>query len=110
MAKTERQRDARGRLLCHTHPGIGALHEIKFYQKLTCFLVPMLPFQCLVRQVALDYMIQGIEVCWQARALFLLQQAAGSYLIAYLEDSNLLAIHARRKMIMEKDMKMVHRI
>ena len=69
----------------------------------------MRPFQRFV-QVALDFMIQGHEARWQAKALFLLQQAAESYLVTYLEDSNLLVIHARQKMIMEKDMKMVCRI
>ena len=53
----------------------------------------MLPFQRFIRQVALDFMIQGREVHWQAPALFLLQQAADSYLVTYLEDTNLLAIH-----------------
>ena len=110
MAKTEQQRDARRRLLRKTCPGIGALRNIRFYQKSTCFLIPMQPFQRFIRQVALDFMIQGREVHWQAKALFLLQQAAESYLVTYLEDSNLLAIHAGQKMIMEKDMKMVHRI
>ena len=41
MAKHERQRDARGRLLHKRHPGLRALREIKFYQKSTCSLILM---------------------------------------------------------------------
>ena len=54
MARNERQRDARGRLLRKIHPGARALREIRFYQKSTCFLILMRAFQRSVRQVALD--------------------------------------------------------
>ena len=47
---------------------------------------------------------------WQARALFTLQQAAESYLVAYICDTNLLAIHAKRSTIMQKDMQLVRRM
>ena len=90
-----------------THPGIGALREIRFYQKSTCFLIPMRAFQRLVRQVALDEALNGKEYHWQAQALFALQQAAEAYMVAYLCDTNLLAIHAKRSMIMDKDMMLV---
>ena len=95
MAKHERQQDDRGRPLRRRRPGIGALYEIRFYQKSTCFLVPMVAFQRLVRQVALDVALGGKEYRWQARALFVLQQAAEAYMVAYLCDANLLAIHAK---------------
>ena len=110
MAKNEWQRDARARLLHKTHPGIGALREIKFYQKSTCFLIPMRAFQRYVRQVALDEALSGQEYCWQARALFVLQQAVEAYMVAYLCDVNLLAIHAKRSTIMDKDMMLVRRM
>ena len=110
MAKHERRQDARGRLLRKRRPGIGALYEIRFYQKSTCFLIPMTAFQRYVRQVALDVALGGKEYRWQARALFALQQAAEAYMVAYLCDANLLAIHAKRSMIMEKDMVLVRRM
>ena len=91
-------------------PGIGALYEIRFYQKSTCFLIPMIAFQRYVRQVALDVALGGKEYRWQARALFALQQAAEAYMVAYLCDANLLAIHAKRSTIMEKDMVLVRRM
>ena len=110
MAKNERRQDARGRLLRKRCPGMGALYEIRFYQKSTCFLILMIAFQRYVRQVALDVALGGKKYCWQARALFALQQAAEAYMVAYLCDANLLAIHAKRSTIMEKDMELVRRM
>ena len=52
----------------------------------------------------------GGKYWWQARALFALQPAAESYLVAYLCDTNLLAIHARWPTIMPKDMVLVRRM
>ena len=110
MARNERQWDAMGRLLRKIHAGTEALREIRFYQKSTCFLIPMRAFQRFVWQVALDESPNGKEYCWQARALFALQQAAEAYMVAYLCDANLLAIHAKWSMIMEKDMVLVRRM
>ena len=110
MAKHERQRNDEGKLLRRRRPGLGALYEIKFYQKSTCFLIPMRAFQRFVRQVALDEALSGKEYRWQARALFALQQAAEAYMVAYLCDANLLAIHTKRSTIMEKDMVLVRRM
>ena len=55
----------------------------------------MRAFQRFVRQVALDKSPGGKEYLWQAQALFALQQAAEAYMVAYLCDANLLAIHAK---------------
>ena len=67
-------------------------------------------FQRLVRQICMDEIPNGANFRWQARALFALQQAAESFLVAYLCDTNLLAIHAKRTMIMSKDMVLVCRM
>ena len=91
-------------------PGSCALQEIRFYQKSTCFLISMRGFQRYVRQVVLDEIIGGEQYRWQAKALFTLQQAAESYLVAYLCDTNLLAIHAKRSTIMPRDMQLVRRM
>ena len=60
--------------------------------------------------MALDESSSGKENRWQARALFALQQAAEAYMVAYLCDANLLAIHAKQSTIMEKDMVLVRRM
>ena len=60
--------------------------------------------------MALDESPSGIKYHWQARPLFVLQQAAEAYMAAYLCDANLLAIHAKRSTIIEKDMVLVRRM
>ena len=60
-------------------------------------------FQQYVCEIVLNEIQDGGKYQWQARALFALQQAAESYLVAYLCD-NLLAIHAKHSTIMPKDM------
>ena len=95
------QRNDQNRDIRRARAGFRALREIRFYQKSTCFLIPMRAFQRAVRQVALD--TNGKDHRWQAQALFALQQATEAYLVAYLADANLLAIHAHRTTIMEKD-------
>ena len=67
-------------------------------------------FQRLVRQICMDEIPNDANFHWQARALFALQQAAESFLVAYLYDTNLLAIHAKRTTIMSKDMVLVCRM
>ena len=67
-------------------------------------------FQRLVRQICMDEIPNGANFRRQARALFALQQAAESFLVAYLCDTNLLAIHAKRTTIMSKDMVLVRRM
>ena len=78
----KRQRDPRNQNeLRRRRPGFQALHEIRFYQKSTCFLDLYARIsRGLHRQVCLDEVPRGGEFRWQAKALFLLQQAAESYL------------------------------
>ena len=109
MAKRQRDPNNQNQLR-RRRPGFRALREIRFYQKSTCFLISMRGFQRFVQQVCTDDVPNGANFHWQARALFLLQQAAESYLVAYLNDTNLLAIHAKRTTIMEKDMVLVCRM
>ena len=67
-------------------------------------------FQWYVHEIVLNEIQDGGKYQWQARALFALQQAAESYLVAYLCDTNLLAIHAKHSTIMLKDMILIRRI
>lgn len=56
-----------------------ALREIRRYQKTTDLLIRKLPFQRLVREVALDHMQ---DVRFQAIALQALQEAAEDFLVS----------------------------
>lgn len=88
-------------------PGTVALREIRQYQKSTELLIRKLPFQRLVREIALDF---KSELRFQSAAIGALQEAAESYLVSLFEDVNLCAIHAKRVTIMAKDFKLARRI
>ena len=64
-------------------------------------------FHRFVREIVQNEILDGGKYRWQVRALFALQQAAESYLVAYLCDTNLLAIHAKCSTIMPKDMQLI---
>ena len=86
--------------------GTVALREIRRYQKTTDLLLRKLPFQRLVREIAQE---QG-EVRWQKSAIMALQEAAEAYLTGLFDDSQILAIHAKRVTIFPKDMQLARRV
>ena len=91
-------------------PGTVALKEIRRYQKSTELLIRKLPFQRLVREIAIDCAPNNIEYRFQSQAILALQEAAEAYLVGLFEDTNLLAIHARRMTIQPKDITLARRI
>ena len=88
-------------------PGTVALREIRKYQKDTELLIRKLPFQRLVREIALGV---NKDLRFQSNALLALQEAAEAYLVTLFEDTNLCAIHAKRVTIMPKDIQLARRI
>ena len=62
--------------------------------------IPRLPFQRLVRRIAER---NGILFRWKASALFCLQEAAEDWMIEFFLDSYVLAAHAHRVTVMNKD-------
>jgi len=88
-------------------PGTIALREIRRYQKSTELLIRKLPFQRLVREIAQDF---KTDLRFQSTAILALQEAAEAYLVGLFEDTNLCAIHAKRKTIMPKDIRLARRI
>lgn len=88
-------------------PGTIALREIRKYQKSTDCLLPKLPFQRLVRDLAIT-MVPDIR--FQASSLYALQEACEAYLVGLFEDTNQCAIHARRVTIMVRDLQLARRI
>lgn len=97
-----------------------ALREIRRYQKSTDLLISRLPFSRVVREIAVEYtdaahLGLGIgsgshQLRFQSTAIQALQEAAEAYLTHLFEDTNLLAIHAKRVTIMQKDMQLARRI
>lgn len=88
-------------------PGTVALREIRRYQKSTDLLIRKAPFQRLVREIAQDF---KNELRFQSTAVLALQEASEAYLIGLFEDTNLCAIHGKRKTILPKDMQLARRI
>ena len=90
-----------------TRPGVKALREIRQYQKTTDLLLRRLPFQRLVREIAIQF---KSNLRFHAQALLALQEAAEAYLVGLLEDSNLCAIHAKRVTVFPRDMLLARRL
>ena len=88
-------------------PGTVALREIRRFQKSTELLIRRMPFQRLVREIAQTY---SPYLRFQSGVVLALQEAAETYLVGLLEDSNLCAIHAKRVTIMPRDMQLARRI
>lgn len=88
-------------------PGTIALREIRKYQKTTELLLRKMPFQRLVREIAEDF---RPYLRFQSSAILALQEATEAYLTGLFEDTNILAIHAKRVTIFPKDLQLARRI
>ena len=88
-------------------PGTVALREIRKFQKSTELLIRKLPFQRLVREIAMDY---KSDLRFQSQAIYALQEATEAYMVGLFEDTNLCAIHAKRVTIMPKDIQLARRL
>lgn len=93
-------------------PGTVALREIRRYQKSTEMLIRKLPFQRLVREIALDMRKPSRGGDWRFApgAIMAFQEAAEAYLVQLFDDANLCAIHAKRVTIMPKDIQLARKI
>lgn len=87
-------------------PGAKALREIRKYVPRDS-VIPRLPFQRLVREVAHDL---GIDVKFQSFALFAIQEAAEAVLTRIFRDSDLCAKHAGRMTVTVRDMRLARRL
>jgi histone H3 len=70
-------------------------------------LIPRLPFQRLVREIAQDF---KHDLRFQSSAVAALQEASEGYLVSLFEDANLCALHAKRVTVMPRDMELARRI
>lgn len=88
-------------------PGTIALREIRKYQKSTDLLIPKLPFQQLVREIAQEF---KDDLRFRAEAIDALQEASEAFIVGLFQDTNLCAIHAKRVTIYPRDMALARRI
>lgn len=87
--------------------GVVALREIRKYQKSTKLLIHRLPFQRLVREIAMS-LADGVR--FQCASMMALHEASEAYLVGLFEDINLCAVHAKRVTIMPRDLYLACRI
>ncbi|XP_013783143.1 histone H3-like [Limulus polyphemus] len=85
-------------------PGTVALRR---HQKSTELLIRKLPFQRLVREIAQNF---KTDLRFQSSAVLALQKASEVYLVGLFEDTNLCTFHAKRVIIMPKDIQLTRRI
>jgi histone H3 len=76
-------------------------------QEKTELIIPRLPFQRLVREIALE---NNPNTRFSSQALLALQEASECYLTGLFEDCYLAALHAKRVTLMVKDMQLARRI
>ncbi|RWS28825.1 histone H3.3-like protein [Leptotrombidium deliense] len=88
--------------------GTVALRDIRYYQNVTQNLIPAASFQRFVREIFREFKIGGIT--FQTAAISALQTAAEAYIVNMMENTNLLANHAKRVTIFPKDIILAKRI
>ena len=86
------------------HYALVALREIRRFQKSVDLLIPLLPFQRLIREIAQDF---KTDLRFQSGAILALQEAAEAFLVQLFESVNLCAIHRGRQTIAPKDFYLV---
>lgn len=92
-------------------PGTVALREIRRYQNSVDLLIPKLPFQRLVREIAAHITYDSeAGTRWQAEALKCIQEASEKYLVDLLHDANDICIHAKRVTISNKDLRLAYNL
>ena len=90
-------------------PGTVALREIRRYQKTQELLIRRAPFGRLVRELTAEA-TKGTSSKverWTSDGIAALQEASEAYTTTLFEDSNLVAIHAKRVTCMPKDMQLI---
>ena len=83
------------------------LREIQHFQKSMDLLMPLLPFQRLVCEIAQDF---NMNLHFQSSAILALQEAAEAWLVTLFESANLCCIHRGCMTISPKDFNLVKRI
>lgn len=88
-------------------PSIVALREIRKYQKGTELLIPKLPFQRLVREIAGQI---KADLRFTSDAIAALQESSEAFLVQMYEDVTLIAAHNKRVTIMVKDIRLARKL
>ena len=90
-----------------THYAIIAMWVIHHFQKSVDLLIPLLPFQRLIREIVQNF---RIDLHIQSGAILALQEATETWLVQLFKSTNLCAIHHGRQTIAPKDFYLVKAI
>ncbi len=90
-------------------PGMVAAREIQKFQKTTDLLIRKAPFQHVVREI-LQQVSGKSDLQMQGTALLALQEAVEYFIVDLFSNSNMCALHGKRKTIMVKDLVLACRI
>ena len=74
----------------HQNYAMIVLHEIRHFQRSVDLLIPLLPFQRLVRKIGQDF---RMDLRFQSFTILALQEAAEAWLVSLFESANLCCIH-----------------
>ena len=91
----------------HRNYALIAVREIRHFQKSVDLLIPLLPFERLVHEIAQDC---KMNLRFQSSAILALQEAAEAWLVALFESAYLCCIHRGWQTIAPKDFYLVRRI
>jgi histone H3 len=91
-------------------PGTVALREIRKMQKTVDPVIPRLPFERLVREIAQEQGLSDDGYRFQRSAVDALREAGEAYIIGLLEDGQLEALHAKRITLFARDLQLARRI
>lgn len=92
-------------------PGTVAVRQIKHFQNTTDMLIRRLPFQRIVREIALQQQSKyGEAYRFSASSVLAMQEATEAYIVHLFQQTNLCAIHAHRVTIMPKDISLARRL
>ena len=88
------------------HPGTGAAREIHKFLNSTNLLIREFPFQRVVQEIVQQKSGKS-DLQMQSTAVLALQEATEYFMIDVFNDTNLCALHGKRKTIMVKDLVLV---
>jgi histone H3 len=94
-----------------TVPRKVVLKEVIKYQNSTHLLLLKRPFELVCHDVMHKVRVQfNVQCCLSPNATEALQHAAESYLVGLFEETRLIALHAKRETITDRDMQLCRRI
>lgn len=107
LMRAFRLRTANRVMVRRYRPNVRVLREIRQFQQSTDLLLPLRPFQRLVKEVASN--IPG-DYRFQSTAILALQEASEAFLVSLFQEAQACSSHCNRKVVTPEDMQLALRI